>query len=261
MNEQTSNPQRTVLVAPDADAAADQAADWFCETMANAVSERGRATVALAGGSTPEALYARLARSPWREKLLWDKLLFFFGDERFVPSDDPEGRSNYGMAQRVLFDPLGDVLPLANVFPIPTGGGRSLSDAVTDYANTLGTVFQTTDITDPPRFDLILLGLGDDGHTASLFPGKPSLTVESSWVTGTPPGVLPPPVDRVTLTFPVLNAARRVLFLVTGAPKAEIVRCVLAAGPGERNALPASGVAPRNGDVTFLLDRAAAGEE
>jgi len=164
------------------------------------------------------------------------------------------------MARRALFDPLGDLLPIANVFPIPTGGGRTLSDAVTEYANLLGTVFQTSDLADPPRFDAVILGLGDDGHTASLFPGMPTLSIEAAWVSGTPPGVLPPPVDRVTLTFPVFNAARHTLFLVTGAKKAAIVARVLAAEPSEKNALPAAGVAPANGAVTFLLDQAAAGD-
>ncbi len=131
------------------------------------------------------------------------------------------------------------------------------AESAADYAETLADVFALPVNTTPPRFDLILLGLGEDGHTASLFPGMPTLAIEEAWVAPSPPGTLPPPVDRSTLTFPVLNAARRVLFLVSGVSKAEALRDVIE-GAATRETRPAAGVRPRDGMLTWLVDEAAA---
>src|SRR5262249_42677564 len=162
---------------------------------------------ALAGGSTPEITYSLLAARGPGEGLDWLSSLLFFGDERFVPHTDP--RSNYHMVQRAWLGPA--QVPAERVFAIPTDTDSPAVSA-SQYAKTLAKQFGTKG-DELPRFDLILLGLGDDGHTASLFPGKPALHETTAWVTASPPGVLPPPVDRVTLTFPLLNAARQVMFL------------------------------------------------
>jgi 6-phosphogluconolactonase len=222
-----------------------RAADRIAHLAAEAVAARGRFTLALAGGSTPEKTYAVLAADPGR--LDWSKALLFLGDERMVPPDDP--RSNFGLAKRTLLDRV----PAATAFPVPT----DRPDAAAAYAAVLSAAFGVPVDGPPPRFDLILLGLGDDGHTASLFPGKPALDA-TAWTAASPPGDLPPPVDRVTLTFPVLNAAREVLFLVTGGKKADVVREVLEGSPPVREK-PAAGVRPTDGVVSWFLDAAAAG--
>lgn len=250
MNENT-----TLVVCLCADDLAARAADRFVETARAAVASRGRFTVALAGGSTPEAMYALLAESPRREQVPWTQTFVFFGDERMVPPDDEE-RSNVNMARRVLLDKV----PVGQVFPVDTTGPADAEAAARAYANTLASFFGLPSSGLPPVFDLILLGLGDDGHTASLFPGKPTLAVTDRWVVASSPGVLPPPVERVTLTFPVLNAARAVLFLVAGDKKAPALAAILEGG-ADPATYPAAGVRPASGTLTWLVDEAAAGQE
>jgi 6-phosphogluconolactonase len=247
-------PEPEIVVLTDADALALEAANRFIRLAQEAITERGRFTVALSGGSTPEKLYALLVAPERKALVAWDKIFFFVGDERFVPLDDAS--SNFGMARRALLEPAG--VPESNGFPMPTPPNvTDLAEAAHRYTDTLSVFFQTVRLETPPVFDLILLGLGDDGHTASLFPGKPALETVANWVVGTPPGVLPPPVDRLTLTFPVINAARNVLFLAAGAKKAEALEAVLKnkAIPATH---PAAGVHPANGTLTYLLDQAAA---
>ena len=154
------------------------------------------------------------------------------------------------MARLSLIDAI--PIPGANVHPVRTDL-PSPAEAAADYHDALIREFGEG----PPRFDLILLGLGDDGHTASLFPGALALSAGDRWAINSPPGVLPPPVDRITLTFPVLNAARRVLFLVVGVGKADAVRDILDRGASVIDR-PAAGVKPVDGEVTWLLDEAAA---
>jgi 6-phosphogluconolactonase len=240
-----------VVVCPDAEALAERAADRIVEAAGRAVAERGRFTMALAGGSTPEKAYALLARPPRVERIDWQKAYLFFGDERFVPHDDP--RSNCAMSRRSLL--AAAPIPANHVFAIPTDR-PSPADSAADYTRTLAAFFRMAPGQGVPRFDLILLGMGDDGHTASLFPGRPAIHEQSAWVTSSPPGVLPPPVDRVTLTFPVLNAAREVLFLVTGEKKAEPLRQVIDGGAAVER-FPAAGVRPSDGELVWLLDDAA----
>jgi 6-phosphogluconolactonase len=242
-----------IVIFPDADALAAEAADRFVQLAQEAIAERGRFTVALSGGSTPEKLYALLVGPERRQRVAWDKAFFFVGDERFVPLADE--RSNFGTACRALLEPA--KVPESNWFPMPTPPSvTDLGEAAHQYTDTLSTFFQVLCLERPPVFDLILLGLGDDGHTASLFPGKPALE-SAAWVVETPPGVLPPPVDRLTLTFPVLNAARHTLFLAAGAKKADALEAVLKKGAPPATH-PAAGVRPVNGTLTFLLDQAAA---
>jgi 6-phosphogluconolactonase len=241
-----------VLIYPDADHLAAGAADRIIQAAHDAIAARGRFTLALSGGSTPEKTYALLARPDRAARLDWSRIYLFFGDERFVPHDD--SRSNCHMATRSL---IADA-PIAadHFFPIPTDTA-SPEEAAARYTRTLADFFGVPADGPPPAFDLVLLGLGDDGHTASLFPGRPALLERKTWVTASPPGVLPPPVDRVTLTFAALNAARAVAFLVAGAGKATVVQAVLEGGAGVDRA-PAAGVRPMNGSLTWMLDEAAA---
>lgn len=240
-----------VEVLKDAPAMGERAVALILEAAREAIAARGRFTVALMGGSSPVGAYERLARvSP--DTAEWNKWVVFLGDERFVPPDDD--RSNYGQARRMLLSHV--PIPPENTYPVATGAARPEA-AARAYAQTLADVFGTPAAGPPPAFDLILLGMGDDGHTASLFPGYPSLTVTDRWVVSSPPGTLPPPVERVTFTFPVLNAARRVLFLVNGAKKAVPVRDILEGGANVQER-PAAGVRPSGGTLTWLLDEAAA---
>jgi 6-phosphogluconolactonase len=243
-------PEPTVIICRDADALSHRAAEEFARAAADAIAARGSFRVALAGGATPEATYRLLGRPPLCERIAWERVLVFFGDERLVPLDDPH--SNHEMARRAL---LGAVpLPADRIFPVPTGLATA-AEAADAYARTL--VHEAGDPEGTPRLDLILLGLGEDGHTASLFPHAPALSVADRWATATPPGALPPPVERVTLTFPALNAARRILFLVSGERKADVLRDVLE-GEASEDACPAAGVRPHDGTLIWLVDAAAA---
>jgi 6-phosphogluconolactonase len=239
-------------VFPNEDALAAHAASLFAQTARDAIAARGRFTVALTGGSSPKKTCERLAQAPLLAQINWANVFVFLGDERFVPYNDE--RSNYGMCRSLL---LGHV-PLApnQVFPIPTDTATP-REAALAYAETLSRVFARPSDGPPPALDLILLGMGDDGHCASLFPGMPTLHVTDRWVISSPPGTLPPPVDRVTCTFPILNAARQVVFLVTGEKKAAPVRDIFEGGAG-LDQHPAAGVNPASGTLTWLLDEAAA---
>ncbi len=243
---------RVMTICNDGDDLARRAADLFREDAARAIAARGRFVVALAGGSTPEKTYGLLAQPQTAAVIAWDKVFCFFGDERFVAPDDAV--SNFGMARRALISRV--PLPESNVFPVKTDAPTAM-EAAADYEQKIGAFFGANPPDAPPAFDLILLGLGDDGHTASLFPGKPALAVRDHWTAASTPGVLPPPVDRITFTFPLINAARRVVFLVSGAKKAEIARDVIESDPNE-NDYPAANVMPTQGTLTWLLDREAA---
>jgi 6-phosphogluconolactonase len=242
----------TLTIANDAEALAACAAGRFLQAAGDAIRRDGRFTVALAGGSTPEKLYTLLAQPEYAARVDWGQSALFLGDERFVPLDDP--RSNYALIQRTLL--AAAIVPADQVFPVPVQLA-TVDEAAAAYEETLAADFGVADRRRPPRFDLILLGLGDDGHTASLFPHAPSLAVADRWVVGTPPGTLPPPVDRITLTYPVLNAARRVIFLVSGEKKAAVLQEVLEGQP-RPEARPAAGVRPADGTVEWLVDEAAA---
>jgi 6-phosphogluconolactonase len=246
-------PTRAVEICRDADALAATAAELVIGAARAAVQARGRFTLVLSGGSTPEKTYSVLARAERLATIDWSKVFVFFGDERYVPPGDPA--SNSGMAKRSLLARV----PIApsQVFRIPTEKS-SPADSAIAYSRELGRFFeQAPDSASVPRFDLVLLGLGDDGHTASLFPGMPAVQVDDRWVTWSPPGVLPPPVDRVTMTLPLLNAAREIVFLVAGEKKANVLREILEENPA-REKYPAAGIAPTGGSLTWLLDAAAA---
>lgn len=242
----------TLRVFKDSDELAVHAADRIVRIAQDAIRVRGRAMQALSGGSTPKKTYRLLAQPARRRRIDWAHTYLFFGDERFVPPDDPS--SNFAMVQETLLEPAST--PAGHVFPVPTQLATAAL-AAGEYAATLTRTFGMGESSDPPRFDLILLGLGDDGHTASLFPGAASLWVTDRWVVASPPGSLPPPVERITLTFPVLNAAREILFLVAGQNKAAALQDVLEGRPG-RAERPAAAVCPVDGVVTWLVDEAAA---
>jgi 6-phosphogluconolactonase len=243
----------SLQICKDAEALAARAADFIAGCAREAIRQRGRCTLVLSGGATPEKTHGLLAQPLRMAAGDWRKTHIFFGDERFVPPED--ARSNFGMARRTLLARV--PVPLSQVFPIPTDH-KSAAESAAAYAGELARFFQSEAAHNvPPRFDLILLGLGKDGHTASLFPGSPALNVEDAWVAWSPPGVLPPPVDRITLTYPVLNAARHVAFLVAGENKAAALRDVLE-GYATRDIRPAAGVRPTNGTIAWFVDEGAA---
>jgi 6-phosphogluconolactonase len=236
-----------VMVCPDAAGVARAAARLFVEWAWQAIAQDGRFQVALSGGSTPREMYRLLATQEYRTQVDWPRVHIFWGDERAVPPDHPD--SNYGMARRELLVRV--PIPPANVHRMeaevtPIGRAAHTYEAtLRQYLDLDGRGF--------PVFHLVLLGVGTDGHTASLFPGAPLLRETSRWVAT--PTVEKLGTRRMTLTLPVIESAKRILFLVTGSPKAAILRVVLGGQDGE---LPARMVQPRHGDRLFLVDEAAA---
>jgi len=241
-----------IIILSDAGALALEAARRFVSIAAEAVARRGRFSVALAGGSTPAGLYRLLARRPFREQISWPDVLIYLGDERCVPPDDPG--SNYRMIRETLLEGIGRRAPPTVRIPPP---GLPPPESAAAYAGILRRDFLLRGAA-RPRFDLILLGVGGDGHTASLFPGMPALEEKRHLAVATDvPEPVRPPVPRITLTVPVLNAAEHVMFLVSGASKARAV----AAAVNElepADPLPARLVQPRRGRLTWLLDADAA---
>ncbi len=236
----------TVLASPDQ--LAERAAQLLLEQTGAAVQSRGRFVVALSGGSTPRRLYGLLTNEPWRSRFDWSTWHVFWGDERVVALENPD--SNGGEAKRLLLDKV--PIPPEQVHYVPTELGPA-GVVAGRYGAELRAFFGSG--AEPwPRFDLIFLGMGSDGHTASLFPGMPTLDERTQLVVASPPGVLPPPVDRVSFTLPVLNAARAVVFLVAGPDKRAALARVQA---GDRE-LPAARVRPTDGELRWLVDQEAA---
>jgi 6-phosphogluconolactonase len=236
-----------VTVLDDAPALAQAAARLIVETAVEAVAARGRFLVALAGGATPRETYSQLAKPPLRDVMPWARTWVFFGDERAVPPEDPE--SNYRMAQQALLSLV--PLPFAQVFRM-RGEAEDQEGAATQYAEAMRRVFGTKR-GELPRFDMVLLGVGVDGHTASLFPYSAALKETIRWVVSVHAAAAAIPA-RLTMTLPVLNAARRVMFLASGSEKARAIRAVLQDGAR----VPARMISPAEGTVDWLLDRAAA---
>jgi 6-phosphogluconolactonase len=223
-------------------------ADDFVSGATNAVKSNGRFTAALSGGSTPKALYGLLATN-YRDTLPWDKMFFFFGDERHVPPDHPD--SNYRMASEAMLSKV--PVPAANVFRV-SAENPDAHQAAAEYEQTLRTFFKLS-AGIFPRFDLVLLGMGPDGHTASLFPGSKGLQERSRLVIAN--WVEKFQTDRITLTLPVLNNAAAVTFLAGGADKADTLKEVLQ-GKQPPELFPSKLVHPTNGQLTWLVDQAAA---
>ena len=227
------------------------AAGLFLEVGKQAIAERNRFLVALSGGSTPKALYSILASDKYAQQLDWSKVHFLFGDERSVPPTHAD--SNFAMANAILFSPLH--IPSAQIHRMR--GEDPPETAAAQYETTLRHL--TTAVPGQwPRLDLVLLGMGDDGHTASLFPGTASLTEQTRWVV---PSTSPQGTRaRVTLTLGVINHASVVLFLVAGRNKAAVVRRILEQRPGDPGPYPAALIRPETGRLLWYLDRAAASE-
>ena len=236
-----------VTVFPSAAALAEGVAELFAERAAEAVAERGRFRVLLAGGETPLAAYRRLAAAPWAELVPWSAADLFFGDERAVGECD--GARNDAAVRDALL--LHVPVPPENVHPIPA----LAPDAAERYEALLRARLGAR-APAIPVLDLVLLGLGEDGHTASLFPGQPAAE-EGVRLVVRVDGAPKPPPSRVTVTLPLLNAARAALFVVSGAAKRDALARVL----GGDASLPASRVDPAGGERLFFLDRAAAGDE
>jgi len=234
-------------VLPDSPSACRAVADRFVELAAEAIEERGVFRVALSGGGTPKSVYPLLLEPQRRDAVDWSRVEFFWGDERTVPPDDPE--SNFGVAYHMLIAQLPDVRQ-DRIHRMPAEA-PDLHAAALSYESELRLAFGARG-DEPPAFDLIWLGMGPDGHTASLFPGSDALDETERWVVGN--WAPHPQAWRMTLTFPVLNAARAVIFAVEGANKADAIRRIRDGGSG----LPAERV---SGDhVEWIIDAAAAGE-
>lgn len=238
-----------IIQAEDGADLSRQAAHLFAELAGRAIEERGRFVVALSGGSTPRSLFQLLAGEEWRSKVEWEKVHLFWGDERTVAPDHPD--SNYRMSRESLLDPLH--LPPANIHRILSEEAPP-ERAARLYEEEIRRFFELR----PgrlPRFDLIFLGLGEDAHTASLFPHTPALEEKQRLVVANPVSSLS--TSRITFTEPVINHARAVVFLVGGSAKAEALKNVL---EGERRPKhwPAQLIQPTEGKLFFVVDREAA---
>lgn len=236
----------TILIRPDLDELSRAAVDLLIEIARQSIEERGSFSIALSGGSTPRYLYSLLASPKYRHTIDWTAAHLFIGDERNVAPDAPE--SNYRMVNEILAEPLG--IGNARVHRWRTELGDAEA-AATEYEAVL-----RQRLGEGGRFDVVLLGLGSDGHTASLFPRTPGLQeteklAVANWVEG---------LDdyRLTITFPAINRAANILFLAAGAEKARTVADVIE-GESRPDVLPAQGVRPENGDLYWLIDEAAAG--
>jgi 6-phosphogluconolactonase len=222
-----------------------------------AISARGRFTLVLSGGSTPRRLYQLLAEPPHRTELPWDRVEFFWADERAVPPDHPD--SNFAMAYQAMLRKLAITAPQLHRI----AAERGPETAAREYQDDIAQAFAVDPAGEPPAFDLILLGLGADGHTASLFPESEALRERRRWVV---PNRIPkliagggPSVERVTMTPPIINAGRKVWFLVSGSEKAPALRAVLR-GPPDPIRLPAQLIRPVSGELVWFVDRLAASE-
>lgn len=241
--------QNTVGLKIVADAAAlyAEAAGEFRRCAESAIAARGRCSVALSGGNTPRGVYSLLAENK-KDALPWDRIYAFFGDERPVPPDHPD--SNYRMTRESLLSKV--PIPTNNVFRIPA---ELPADKAADrYERELREFFRL-DAGHLPRFDLIMLGIGEDGHTASLFPGSKALQEQSKLVVAN--WVEKFQTYRITFTYPVLNHAEEVLFLASGKSKAQILREIF--DPAGKKAYPAQAIRPVNGRLLWIADQDAAG--
>ena len=240
------NDNRRVIEVADPTALAAAAAE---HVLARTAANRGRVAICLTGGSSPKHLYQLLTTEPYRNRLPWHRVHWFIGDERFVPVDDP--LHNMGMARATFLDRCA---PPEHIHPIPTATADTADpdSGAALYQRELRS-FYGADALDSarPLFDLVLMGVGPDGHTASLFPGDPALDETAHWVVGVPKANVAPFVPRVTLTLPTLASCREMLFVVAGMEKRAILTRVFA---GEN--LPANR-ARSAGETVWLVDRAA----
>jgi len=234
---------RHVIRVSDANALAKAAADRI---LARIAANAGRVAICLTGGSSPKQLYQLLATDGYRSRIPWDRVHWFIGDERFVPADDP--LNNMGTARRIFLD---SYAPTSNIHPIPTDTANP-QEAARRYENKLQSFYGADRLDSTrPLFDVVLMGVGPDGHTASLFPNYPALENTDRWVVEVPTAHVEPFVPRVTLTLPALGSCREMLFEVSGSDKRAILTRVL---DGED--LPANR-AHSTGETIWLVDKAA----
>ncbi len=234
-----------IEILPDPTALAERAADWMTAAV---LAADGPCRVSLSGGSTPKALYALLASERFRNRFPWPRVHWYWGDERFVPYDHRD--SNYRMTRETMLSKV--PVPPENVHPIPTDGDPD--DAARRYERTLQHTYGSTNFDAVrPLFDVTLLGLGADGHTASLLPGEPILEERKRWVAAVAHGR---PEVRITMTYPAIESSRRVAFLVAGEEKAEIFGAIRAGN----SRVPAARVRPV-GELFWFVDRAAASDK
>jgi 6-phosphogluconolactonase len=234
-----------IRVAPDVAALARQAADTIQDVASTAISQAGRFSIALSGGSTPKTLFELLA-AEYKQKIDWSNSHIFWSDERCVPPDDAD--SNYKMARETLLDHIS--LPASNIYRIK--GELDPAEGASQYEQTLHTYFHDQ----LPRFDIILLGMGDDGHTASLFPGTEALNERQRWVIPNHVATVKQ-TWRITFTVPVINNAANVMFLIAGTGKAARLKQVIQ-GAYTLNELPSQLIKPTNGNLIWAVDHAAA---
>ena len=238
--------KRDVRIFPDLSALSRAAAEESMQVAAACANATGHCTIVLSGGHTPRAMY-QLWAEDYRERIPWPKMNLFWGDERYVSPGDPH--SNYRMVREALLDHV--PVPPGNVHPIPTNF-KDPDEAARAYEATLRAAFPGA----WPEFDLVLLGMGPEGHTASLFPYSPGLDVKDRWVVAVRAPAEPP--QRVTLTLPALNHAQNLMFLVCGVEKRDALHQAWQAGGQGSPEWPVSMVRP-NGRVTWFVDRTAAG--
>jgi 6-phosphogluconolactonase len=233
-----------IQILPDPAALAHRVAEWM---TAAALATKGAFRVSLSGGSTPKTLYALLASDEFRGRVPWTRISWYWGDERFVPYDHPE--SNYRMTREAMLARA--PVPPENIHPVPANG--TPEEAATRYERILQAAYGAA-VLDParPLFDITLLGLGPDGHTASLLPGEPVLQERKRWVAAVSHGR---PEVRLTMTYPVIESSRQVAFLVAGKEKAAIFSAIRAGS----SQVPAARVKPV-GELVWFVDRAAAGK-
>ncbi len=250
MNQPARQPEsrKQVTVVPTQADLVQTACEIITAAAALSIGRRRYFRIALAGGSTPRAVYATLAADPYIDWRFWQ---IFWGDERCVPPTSPD--SNYHMAKTALLDRLATPPP----FVVRMAGDGEPDAAAADYERAVRELTPANPRSgagDLPRFDLVLLGMGADGHTASLFPHTPALDEQRRLVVSNPGP--PPHTNRLTFTYPLINAARRMLVLVSGAEKAATLRAVLE-GPRDVQSLPSQGLAPVDGTLIWLVDQAA----
>ncbi|HLZ63614.1 MAG TPA: 6-phosphogluconolactonase [Ktedonosporobacter sp.] len=238
-----------IAIYPDADALSHAAAQYVVQIANESIVTHGRFTLALAGGNTPKKLYGLLASEPYSSQINWALVEVFWSDERCVPPESED--SNYHLAQEVLLSKV--PIPASQIHRMPADE-PDRDAASLAYTHEMQRVFGTNQV---PGFDLIQLGMGPEGHTASLFPHQPSLHEQQRLVM--PVTVPKPPPARLTFTPPILNAAVHVLFLVTGADKEDAVKAVLE-GEYQPDEWPSQIVRPTRGEVTWMFDPAAAGK-
>jgi 6-phosphogluconolactonase len=240
-----------IQVSPDLNALVRASAEQIADIAERAIATNGRFTIALSGGSTPRPVYALLATDEFSRRIDWSRVQVFWGDERCVPPNDPQ--SNYRMAKEALLEHV--PLPEANIHRMH--GEEDPTQAAAEYGRELQAVLggDAEGGAPPAGFDLILLGMGDNGHTASLFPGKTALHEEKRWVVAE--YIEAVSMWRITFTPVLINAAATVTFLIAGTQKAEVLHQVLE-GPYQPDVLPSQIVKPLHGQLVWLLDKAAA---